>query len=44
MPVQNALFTVEPDPRIEPLIVKGAKVLIPQAQKQMLRERLRTYP
>jgi FRG domain len=40
MPVQNALFTVEPDPTVEPIISKGVKILVPQPLKQELRERL----
>ena len=40
MPVQNALFTVEPDPTIEPTIETGVKLLIPQGSKGGLRERL----
>lgn len=40
MPVQNALFTVEPDPTVEPIIRTGVKLLIPQTSKNRLRERL----
>ncbi len=40
MPVQNALFTVEPDPTVAPDIKTGVKLIVPQNAKQGLRERL----
>lgn len=40
IPAQHALFTVEPDPTTEPVILDGVKILIPSATKPEIRVRL----
>ena len=40
IPAQHALFTVEPDPTVEPKIAGGVRVRIPSSAKPKLRERL----
>mgnify|MGYP000858219098 CR=1 FL=1 len=40
IPAQHALFTVEPDPTVEPKNTDGVRVRVPSSTKSILRERL----
>ena len=40
IPAQHALFTVEPDPTVEPTIADGVRIRVPSGSKTKLRERL----